>query len=133
MQHINETRRSSVHRSSTHDFFITILSQRLLLVQLRIPQHTSESNQRHTETDTRDAKESLHMLIAIDDGVADRRADWISSDDCEWVSVCSLSKGVVGLEREICRQGIGKDLGPDRTGDCVAKGRADVVCCTDKC
>jgi hypothetical protein len=70
------------------------------------------------------------MLITLNNRVADRCAHGVQGDNGEGIAVGGEGEGVVGLEREVRLEGVREELRPDRAGDGVAEGGADVVCCS---
>lgn len=104
------------------------IRQTLFVAQLRVPQAEGESDQKNSETDTGDAKQSLSMLIRGDDGSPLRRADGILGNHKERVRVRRSSQGRVSQWRETVFESRGEDVRPDGTRDAATKRRTDVVC-----
>lgn len=100
------------------------LRQSLLLGKDRVTNHHSKGDQRHRETDTCDAKQTLGVLVGQNNVVAIGCANGRSG--CEFK----------GLRIDICGQGLvakpvdkltGQYLVPNRTRDGVSKSTANVV------
>ena len=72
--------------------------------------------------DARNTQQSLHMLVAVDDGTTDRRADRIQSDHGERIPVCRKGQSGVRLERQVVLQCVGEDLSPDSAGHGSSEG-----------
>ena len=71
------------------------------------------------------------MLVACDDGLADRGADGVPCNNGERIAVGGERESLIGLEGKVLLKLAGENLRPDGAGDGVAEGGADVVCCPD--
>lgn len=102
--------------------------QTLLLAQSRIPQAEREKQQRHTETDARDAQQLLRVLVRVYDRGPLWRSDRVLGNKHKGVSVRRRRQRGIGADLteaggELRRQ----DLRPDGAGNGAAERGSDVV------
>lgn len=105
------------------------LGQRLLLGENWVTDHHREGNQRHRETDTRDAQKPLGVLVSKNDVVSIGSANGVNACKFEWLGVDICSQGLVAKSvHELARQ----DLVPDCAGNGVSKCATDIVGCQEE-
>lgn len=102
------------------------IRQALLIAQLRIPQAARKRNQRHTQTQPRDAQQPLNVPIRFDGSISLRSARRVDENLVERTGVPEIGLGGV---IEALGEFFGDGLRPDRAGDGIAEGGADVVGC----
>lgn len=100
------------------------LEQGLFLGQLGIANAKGERNERYRQTDARNAKQSLRLLVCENDIIAIRSADRIDRRKHQGLGVnlggeSCVSEPVFQLRR--------KNLVPDGTGNGITKCASDVV------
>jgi hypothetical protein len=93
------------------------LRQALLLSKCRVTNTQRESNQRHSKTDTSDAKQALGLLIGEDSVITIGSADGINGCEIEGLSINFGGKGCVA---DMTVQFRGENLVPDCAGDSIA-------------
>jgi hypothetical protein len=114
----NYQKQTNIFRSkSVRITTLLSLRQALLLSKSRVTNTQRESNQRHSKTDTSDAKQALGLFIGEDSVITIGSADGINGCEIQGLSINFGGKGCVANMTVQFRR---ENLVPDCAGDSVA-------------
>ena len=106
---------------------LTILRQCLLIIQHRVPNQTRKHNQGHTQTNTRNTQQPLHVLIRVHNPRPHRRTHRIQRRNRKRVSISRRRQRSIILKRQIRLQPTRQHLRPNRTRYSIPKRGANIV------